>query len=219
MVAADDPHEEFRIVPDTLTIAQLRRELSGLREVLVARLDGMDRATELLSETVNRTPTEIQKEIGHLSTLVDEKFDSVDLRFDERDVRTEQAAKASKEALDAALLAAKELVSQQNEANAATNDKTEQSTIKQIDQIGIRIDTMQKGFDDRVTELKERIDRGEPATAAAALAQSGSRADATYAQSSGIASAAQTRATIASVTAALSLVVAIVAVFVLITHG
>jgi hypothetical protein len=181
VTAADDPRaqSDWRPVPDptTLTTEQLRRELSALREVLTARLDGMDRATSLLSETVNRTPTVIQTEISHIRQLVDEKFGSVGQRFDERDVRTDQAAKASKEALDAALLAAKELVSQQNEANAAAADKAEQSTIKQIDQIGIRIDTMQKALDDRLTELKERIDRGEGSTAGAATSRTEQRLD------------------------------------------
>jgi hypothetical protein len=147
--------------------AQWQRELAATRELLETRLTGMDQATKLLSETVNRTPTVIQTEISHQRELTDEKFASVDQRFDERDVRSDQAARASKEALDAALLAAKELVSQQNEANAAAADKAEQSTIKQIDQIGIRIDTMQKALDDRLTELKERIDRGEGSAAGA----------------------------------------------------
>jgi sugar-specific transcriptional regulator TrmB len=190
-MAADDPRsgsQDWRPVPDptTLTTEQLRRELSALREVLVTRIEGMDRATDLLSETVNRTPTVIQTEISHLRELMneklgslssqaDEKFTSVDQRFNERDVRTDQAAKASKEALDAALLAAKELVSQQNEANAAAADKAEQSTIKQIDQIGIRIDTMQKALDDRLTELKERIDRGEGGSTAASAQRTETR--------------------------------------------
>jgi hypothetical protein len=160
-MAADDPRDGHVPGPPYLTTEELRRDVSALREILQARLDGMDRATVVLSETVNRTPTAIQIAVDHLKELHDERFASVDQRFDERDVRTDQAAKASKEALDAALLAAKELVSQQNEANAAAADKAEQSTIKQIDQIGIRIDTMQKALDDRLTELKERIDRGE----------------------------------------------------------
>ena len=109
--------------PTALTTAQLLRELSSLREVLDTRLDAMDKATALLADTVNRTPTEIEKQISRLRELTDERFSSIDKQFAERDVRTEQAAKASKEALDAALLAAKELVSQQNEANAAAADK------------------------------------------------------------------------------------------------
>jgi len=161
--------------PTILTTAQLLRELAALRELLETRLDGMDRATELLSATVNRTPTVIQTEISHVREVDDERFRSISQQFAERDVRTDQAAKASKEALDAALLAAKELVAQQNEANAAAADKAEQSTIKQIDQIGIRIDTMQKALDDRLTELKERIDRGEGSTSGTATARTDQR--------------------------------------------
>jgi hypothetical protein len=155
--------------------AQWQRELAATRELLETRLTGMDQATKLLSETVNRTPTVIQTEIAHQRELTDEKFASVDQRFEERDVRSDQAARASKEALDAALLAAKELVSQQNEANAAAADKAEQSTIKQIDQIGIRIDTMQKALDDRLTELKERIDRGEGGSSGASAQRTETR--------------------------------------------
>jgi DNA anti-recombination protein RmuC len=176
-VAADDPHNDKVPGPAYLTTEELRRDVSALREILQARLDGMDRATIVLSETVNRTPTAIQLAVGHLQELHDEKFQGIALQFSERDTRTEQAAKASKEALDAALLAAKELVSQQNEANAAAADKAEQSTIKQIDQIGIRIDTMQKALDDRLTELKERIDRGEGTTAGTATYRSERRLD------------------------------------------
>jgi hypothetical protein len=164
-MAANDPKAErdWRPIPDptTLTTEQLRRELSALREVLQARLDGMDKATRLLSETVTRTPTEIQTQIAHLKGLHEEKFNSVRLQFEERDVRTQQASEASKQALDAALQAAKELVNAQGEAAAAAAVKSETSFTKQIDQIGTIISTLEKALDARITELKERIDRGE----------------------------------------------------------
>jgi len=174
-MAGDDPRNGSIPGPAYLTTEELRRDVSALREILQARLDGMDRASVVLSETVNRTPTVIQTEITHVRELVAERFDSISQQFRERDVRTENVAKASKEALDAALLAAKELVAQQNDANAATSEKTEQSTTKQIDQIGSRIDTMQKAFDDRLTELKERIDRGEGSDSGAASGRSEQR--------------------------------------------
>jgi len=177
VTAADDPRDGHVPGPAYLTTEELRRDVSALREILQARLDGMDRATVVLSETVNRTPTAIQIAVGHLQELHDERFDGIAQQFRERDVRTEQAAKASKEALDAALLAAKELVSQQNEANSQAADKAEQSTIKQIDQIGIRIDTTQKGLEDRLAELKERVDRGEGNTSGAAVERTERRLD------------------------------------------
>ena len=174
--------------PTALTTAQLRRELATLRELveaqistastaLTARLNAMDEANELRLDAMREVPATIREQIDHLKDLHDERFSSVALQFTERDIRTEQAARASKEALDAALLAAKELVAQQNEANATAADKAEQSTIKQIDQIGIRIDTMQKALDDRLTELKERIDRGEGGDQGAAGERSERRLD------------------------------------------
>jgi hypothetical protein len=182
-MAADDPRNgpgELlpRPDPSRLTTDQLRRELSALREILQARLDGMDAATKLLSETVNRTPTVIQTEISHLRELMneklgslggqaEEKFASIGLQFAERDIRTQQASTASSQALAAALQAAKEAVFEQAQAAAKAAEKTELSFTKQIDQIGLRIDTVIKGYDDRLTELKERIDRGEGQSAGA----------------------------------------------------
>jgi hypothetical protein len=161
---------DWRPVPDptVLTTAQLLREQTALRELIETRLDGMDTATTLLSETVNRTPTIIQTEIAHVRELMagelsrmtqisEERLKGIELQFTERDVRTEQAAKAGKDALDAALKSQKELVAQQNEANRAEAAKTESNFAKLIEAQSARTD-----------ELKERIDRGEGSTAGAA---------------------------------------------------
>ena len=105
MTAADDPNAVSELLPrpdpSRLTTDQLRRELSALREILTARLDAMDTATALLSETVNRTPTQIQTEIAHVRELMTEKlttlggsatekFSSIDLQFHEIDRRYQQ---------------------------------------------------------------------------------------------------------------------------------
>jgi hypothetical protein len=140
---------------------ETRESAQELRELLEARFDGMDQAIKLHAEIIDKLPAERDQAIAHLAELHGERFRSIEIQFAERDIRTDKAGEAAKQALDAALLAAKELVAQQNEANAVAADKAEQSTIKQIDQIGIRIDTIQKALDVRLTELKERIDRGE----------------------------------------------------------
>ena len=188
-MTADDPHNPGELLPrpdpTRLTTDQLRRELSALREILTARLDAMDRATQLLDETVNRTPTVIQTAISHLKELHEERFRSteqvsvtrlngIEQQFAERDVRTEQASIATDSALKAALQAAKEAVFENSQAAAKAAEKVELSFTKQIDQIGLRIDTIVKGYDDRLTEIKERIDRGEGSTSGAF----GSRAEA-----------------------------------------
>jgi anti-sigma28 factor (negative regulator of flagellin synthesis) len=158
--------------PTLLTTQQLLRELSSLREIFETRLSGMDRAAEVLSETVNRTPTAIQSAVGNLREVYDERFISIERvsnerlksiaqQFTERDVRTEQAATASASALAAALQAAKEAVFEQAQAAAKAAEKTELSFTKQIDQIQLQIKTSGDASNDRIAELKERIDRGE----------------------------------------------------------
>jgi hypothetical protein len=191
-VAADDPRDghDWRPVPDptTLTTEQLRRELSALREIITARLDGYDRATQLLSETVNRTPTIVQTEISHVRELMteklgslggqaEEKFASIEKQFEERDVRTSQAATAAGEALKAALQAAKEAVFEQAQAAAKAADKTELSTTKQIDLIQGQIKTLGDSFTDKIDDLKGRIDRGEGTSAGAAGSRTERRLD------------------------------------------
>lgn len=152
-------------------------DVTQLRELLETRLDGMDRAIRLHAEIIDRVPAERDMAIKHLKELHDEKFASIALQFAERDVRSEQATQGAKQALDAALLAQKELVAQQNEANSAAAAKAEASFTKQIDQIGTIIQTLEKALDARITELKERIDRGEGSTAGAAGSRSERRLD------------------------------------------
>jgi len=164
-------------------ITQIRdrlREETGqeslrIRELIEARLDGMDRAIRLHAEIIDRLPSDRDKAIAHLAGLHDEKFSSIAKQFAERDIRTDQATEAAKQALDAALLAQKELVAQQNEANAVAAAKAEASFTKQIDQIGTIIQTLEKALDARLTELKERIDRGEGSTGGAATSRSDRR--------------------------------------------
>ncbi len=172
---------DSRPIPDptVLTTQQLLREMAALREIIFTRLDAMDRATVLLAETVNRTPTvvqsavtsmrevyderfsSIQQQLGDRGHTYDERFSSIQQQFSERDVRTDQAATASASALAAALQAAKEAVFEQAQAAAKAAEKTELSFTKQIDQIQLQIKTIGDGFSDRIAELKERIDRGE----------------------------------------------------------
>jgi hypothetical protein len=172
--------------PTVLTTQQLLRELAALREVFDTRFTAMDTATSLLAETVNRTPTVVQTAVANLKDLHDERFRSTELvsqtrlngieqQFAERDVRTEQAAIAADSALKAALQAAKEAVFENSQAAAKAAEKVEQSFTKQIDQIGLRIDTVAQGFDARLTELKERIDRGEGSTSGASETRSEQR--------------------------------------------
>ncbi len=112
-----------------------------------------------------RLQTDIAIAMQNLKDVREEKFKAIQQQFLERDIRADQDKRASKDALDAALLAQKEAVAQQNDANTTAATKSETSFTKQIDQIGTLIATLEKSLTDRITELKERIDRGEGSTA------------------------------------------------------
>lgn len=151
--------------PSTLTNEAIHETIQGLKELLGARLDAMDAATEGRMEMYYRALANVDVKIGHLKDVQEEKFSGIRQQFVERDVRTEQASSSADDALKAALQAAKELVGAQGEASAAAAVKSETSFTKQIDQIGALIQTGNAASDARITELKERIDRGEGSAA------------------------------------------------------
>ena len=157
--------------PTILTTQQLYREIAASREIIEAniksletRLTGMDTATQLNKAEQEKMPRMIDEKVCQLRKImdekfgtVDEKFSSIDKQFRERDVRTEQTQKDSKVAVDAALQAAKEAVGEQNQSNALANSKMETAFTKQIDQIGLQIQSTTKATDDKFEDVKGRL--------------------------------------------------------------
>lgn len=125
---------------------EARSSVESLRDVIETRLEAMDKAIELLQKATDRFPAHVANEVGTLRQLHAEKFESIQVQFRERDTRTDQTSRDTKTAIDAALQAQKEAAG-----------KSEVSFTKQIDQIGDLIGTMGKGFDDKVSDLKDRI--------------------------------------------------------------
>ena len=132
-------------------------KLIGIRTVFETRLEGMDKAISLVQLQTDVFPTKVQVEVTHLQRLHQEKFDSIATQFQERDTRNELSSRDSKVAVDAALQAAKEAVGEQNKSNALAIAKSEATFTKQIDQIGILVASMGKGFDDKVDDIKSRL--------------------------------------------------------------
>ena len=176
--------------PTVLTTQAVDRAIASYREVVDAqiknletRLHGMDRATELIAEelvkTINQTSemcARIREDFGRdLAALREsytlqianvrdvslEKFAAVDTRFLERDTRTEETAQQSRISLDAALAAAKEAVGEQNRANSLAIGKSEGATQKQIDAMTELMATSNRALEDKIADLKGRLDRGE----------------------------------------------------------
>jgi regulator of replication initiation timing len=136
-------------------------QLRLIKEILETRLAGMDKAIQLLQVTASALPERIDEKIESLAKIHEEKFHSIETQFTERDVRTESSARDSKVAVDAALQAAKEAVAEQNRSSALAISKSEASTIKTIDQMGLLIQTGNKSVDEKIDDVKQRLVRIE----------------------------------------------------------
>lgn len=146
-----------RADPTPVTTEQIRREVMGLRELVETRLAAMDKATELLAQTVGKVPSETDKAIEHLKSLHSEKFHSIQVQFSERDTRAERESRDNKIAVDAAFAAAKEAVAAQNIANNESIAKSEASVTKQIDGAVALIGSNGKATDDKINDIKEQL--------------------------------------------------------------
>lgn len=154
--------------PTALTTQQLQRELGSLRDIVNAKLDGlrsvidtrlsgMDKSISLLREESCSVRNHIDNTVFRLRELHDEKFKSVNNQFVERDVRMEQMSRDAKTAVDAALQAAKEAVSEQNKSNVQAISKSEIAFTKQIDQLGLLLANVAKTSDDKISDARSRI--------------------------------------------------------------
>lgn len=155
-----------RPVPDptVLTTELTQREISALKELIFTRLDGIDSTIELQQEQISARAAAIRDEVQHLKDVFGEKFTSIATQFIERDKRTEQLSIADKTAIAAALQAQKEAAGASNESIAASIAKSEAGFTKQIDQIGSSIGTLSRTFDDKINDVKSRLDKGEGKT-------------------------------------------------------
>lgn len=157
--------------PTVLTTRQLIREIDSVREIcgkdkeiIETRLLGNDRAIELLEKEKDRIPELISNAVRQLKELHAEKFASIGTQFVERDTRTEQTSRDSKVAVDAALSAQKEAAGAQNESIMASIAKSEAAFTKQIDQQQLLIQQRTSALDDKIEDLKGRVNNNEGQT-------------------------------------------------------
>jgi hypothetical protein len=154
--------------PTVLTTEALIRAVNAERDyvdgrvaVLEQRLHAIDVATRLLNETVNRVPTDVQREVSHLTGLMDERLRSIGLQFAERDTRQEREARDNKLAVDAAFAAQEKQAAAQNKANAEAIGKSEIATSETIRNLTALLNTTGAGLGDKIDDLKERVGKVE----------------------------------------------------------
>lgn len=163
-----DSHVEgsMKPIPDptVLTTEQLLRSIQAEREfvngqiaMVQERINGIDRATVLLSELHNRVPSESQVAISHLKSITDERFISISTQFKERDVRQERESRDNKTAVEAAFSAQKESANKQEATFAKSIDKSEAATATTISKLQDLTATQFHALADKIDDNKERI--------------------------------------------------------------
>jgi hypothetical protein len=161
--------------PSTLTTAQLIREISSLKELVFVRLNAIEQGIEVSHADFVRVPTEVQRQVGSLKELMEakisgsdelkqEKFKNLDKRLDLVEQARIEQKKDTATAVDAALKAAKEAVAEQNASNVLAINKSEASITKQIDQQADLIRQISKSFDEKISDIKERLGKGDGKT-------------------------------------------------------
>jgi hypothetical protein len=158
--------------PTLLTTQLVDKAITALEGKLQTRFDAMDRAAELVREDYTRVPTQVdrailnlrdllEQKIDNLHSVSDEKFEGIANQFIERDKRTDQLTVASATAVQAAFAAQKEAVSEQNKSNSLAITKSENSTLESLKQLRDLFQADSKATNDKINDLKSRIDRGE----------------------------------------------------------
>jgi hypothetical protein len=112
------------------------------------------REVELLSEKV-----EVQ--LDGLREIHREKFAAIDKRFELVELQRLEQKADTKTAVDAALSAQKEAVKEQTTASELAISKSENATVKQLEQLGTTFKTTIEGVTTIVGDLKERVSRNE----------------------------------------------------------
>jgi hypothetical protein len=158
--------------PTLLTTQNLLREIAALRELLQTQLEAISNRVDANTEDVLRWDVSIKDATGHLRDLMEqkiselrsvseEKFEGIANQFIERDKRTDQLTVASATAVQAAFAAQKEAVSEQNKSNSLAITKSENSTLESLKQLRDLFQADSKATNDKINDLKSRIDRGE----------------------------------------------------------
>ncbi len=174
------PEQQLNVpVPDptTLTTEALRRETAGLKELLLTRIEAVEKANQVFTEGIQRVPTILDREIGKITALFQEKFTGIGNQIAERDVRTTSDKQAASVSVAAALQAQKEMAAAQNESNAIAVKKSDDATTKLIDSILLSIAAKGRADDDKIAAINSRLDRTEAASAGQHAARTDNRLD------------------------------------------
>lgn len=156
--------ELYQPDPSERTIAGTLREIANLKENTSIEIASIRKAVELtqayptLLDNAIRDFKELLKESFRANKeLNDEKFKGIDARFAERDKRNTDAAGATRDSINAAMKAAKDLGDERNRSSELAITKSETATNEKINGQGGVLNEMRKGLEDKINSTTGRI--------------------------------------------------------------
>lgn len=167
--------------PSPLTTQLVWREVASLKELVISRLDAMEMAIRVAHDDLVRVPTDVQKQVGTLKELHEEKIAA--LRRDIEAIETLMpelnrlgtevaqlgvaiashkelytgSKQEAKDAVQYALAAAKESVAEQNKSSTMAISKSETAFSKQIEGLATLLGTTANAIEGKVSDLKDRL--------------------------------------------------------------
>ncbi len=146
---------------EILTKRQLWREVKSLKELLIDRIESVEKTVDIAHEDLVRVPTDVQKQVSYVKeylearietghSLKEEKFSKVYQMFEliERQ-RLEQKQDTALN-VEKALSSAERAVREQNASNKESITKSETSTSKQLESLNEKINDVR----DRTTKIE-----------------------------------------------------------------
>ncbi len=163
-------------------INSLRAEFAIRLAAVDTRFEAMDKAVSLQHDDYVRVPTLLDRAVNDLKSLISERFDtthanlknlsdvtgekfsSVQMQFSLLGKASEQVDVANKASIALALQAQKEGSISTTEMIVAAMAKMEANFTKQIEQGQVLVNEVKRNTDERINDIKSRMDRGEGRT-------------------------------------------------------
>lgn len=143
-------------VSPVLSPEQLWREMASLKELLLTRIEAIEKGIAVAHDDLVRVPTEIQKAIGNLKELHEVKIHAVEAKFDAAlvamDKATASAFASSEKAIMKSEDAQKELNIKNNEFRGQLRDQSEMLMPRTESLSNL------KNVNDRLDEVKEQTE-------------------------------------------------------------
>lgn len=143
--------------PTSLTTAQILREVGTLKELLLTRIEAMEKAIDVAHEDLEQFPTDVDKAVSALKELHEQKFKSIDRVFLEyADLRNEKFSGVQRQFEDR-----DKRIEQASIDQKIAVGKSEAATAKQIDAQALLIANAAINIDGRINDVKDRLGKLE----------------------------------------------------------